>query len=245
MALFSLPITRFFCIIGANRNLNFLSQIHKIEVSMSRKSKAAEFVDEEYSLTINGRNIQVTEAMEGYIKDKLSKIEKYDIPIIDIMITMDIQRFEHHVNLLVKLNHILIKSSAVTDDMYASIDKAVDKIQTQLKKYKQKIKDHHAKPLEMVDMAVNVLRPLKEVEAAEINEEIEAENASQRDKEYRPHHIVKQEKKPLKYLTLDEAIMKMELSGEVFLLFRNEVDRKLNVIYRREDGDYDLLMPEG
>lgn len=212
---------------------------------MSRKSKAAEFVDAEYGLTINGRNVQVTDGMREYLMDKLAKLDKYETRIIDITVTMDIQRFEHQVDIIVKLNQIKIKSTATTENMYASIDKAVDKIQAQLKKYKQRIQDHHAKPLEVIDMTVNVLRPSIDGAMAEINDDIEEESARRRDQEYRPHHVVKTEKKPLKFLTLDEAVMKMELSGDQFLLYRNEADRKINVIYRREDGDFGILLPEG
>lgn len=212
---------------------------------MSRKSKAAEFVDEEYGLTINGRNVQVTDGMRNYLMEKLAKLDRYGTRIIDITVTMDIQRFEHHVDITVKLNQIKIKSTASSENMYASIDKAVDKIQAQLRKYKQRIQDHHAKPLEAIDMTVNVLRPALDEGIAEINDDIEAETTRKIDEEYRPHHIVKQEKKQLKFLTWDEAIMKMELSGDQFLVFRNEVDRKINVIYRRDDGDFGILMPEG
>jgi len=212
---------------------------------MSRKSKAAEFVDEEYSLAINGRNVQVTDAMKNYVMDKLSKIEKYGTRIIDIVVTLDIQRFQHQADIIVKLNQIMIKGSAVSDDMYVSIDKALDKIQTQLKKYKQRIQDHHAKPLEEIDMTVNVVRPALEGIIAEINDDIEAENVRTLDEIYRPHEIVKQETASLKFLTWDEAIMKMELSGDAFLVFKNEADRKINVIYRRDNGDYGILTPEG
>lgn len=211
---------------------------------MSRKSKAAEFIDEEYSLTINGRNVLVTDAMKNYAMDKLSKLEKYGTRIIDIAVTMDIQRFEHIVDIVVKLNQIKIKSSAATEDMYASIDKAVGKIQAQLVKYKQRLQDHHAKPLESIDVTVNVLRPAAEEFISEINDEIEDENYRKMDAEYKPHAIVNKETQSIKFLTWDEALMKMELSGDQFLIFRNEVDRKINVIYRREDGDYGLVMPE-
>jgi putative sigma-54 modulation protein len=211
---------------------------------MSHKSKAAEFIDEEYSLTINGRNVQVTDAMRDYAAQKLSKIEKYGTRIIDAVVTMDVRRFEHIVDIVVKLNQIKIKASAATDDMYASIDKAVDKVEAQLRKYKQKIQNHHAKPLEIVDMTVNVIRPSQNI-VAEINDEIEAENNKAIHDEFRPHEIVSTQKVPLKYLTLDEAIMKMELSQDHFLVFRNEKDRKINVIFRREpDGDYGILLPE-
>lgn len=210
---------------------------------MSRKTKAAEFVDEEYSLTINGRNVLVTDAMKNYVMEKLSKLDKYGTRIIDIMVTMDIQRFQHQCDIVVKLNQIKIKSSATSENMYISIDRALDKVQSQLRKYKQRIQDHHAKALEEIDMTVNVIRPAENV-VSEINDDIEAENLRKFDEEYKPHHIVKQEKRPLKVLTWDEAIMKMELSGDHFLVFRNEADRKLNVIYRREDGNFGIILPE-
>jgi putative sigma-54 modulation protein len=213
---------------------------------MSRKSKAAEFVDEEYSLTINGRNVQVTDAMKNYVMEKLSKLDKFGTRIIDVAVTMDVQKFQHQCDIVVKLNQIKIKSSAISEDMYISIDRAVDKVQAQLRKYKQRIQDHHAKPLEEVDMTVNVVRPALEGVIAEINDDIEAENWRKLDEEYRPHQIVKKEKMPLKVLNWDEAIMKMELSGDPFLVFRNEADgKKINVIYRRKDGDFGILMPEG
>lgn len=212
---------------------------------MSRKTKAAEFVDEEYSLTINGRNVLVTDAMKNYVMEKLSKLDKYETRIIDIAVTMDIQRFQHECDIVVKLNQIKIRSSATSENMYASIDKATNKIQSQLRKYKQRIQDHHAKPLEVIDMTVNVIRPAGEGTIAEINDDIEDENSRKLDEEYRTHQIVKKEKKPLKVLTWDEALMKLELSGDYFLVFRNEADRKINIIYRRDDSDFGVLMPEG
>lgn len=166
---------------------------------MSRKSKAAEFVGEEYSLTINGRNVLVTDAMKNYVMEKLSKLDKYETRIIDIAVTMDVQKFQHQCDIIVKLNQIKIKSSAISEDMYISIDRAVDKVQTQLRKYKQRIQDHHARPLEVIDMTVNVVRPAVEGALAEINDDIEAENLRKIDEDYRPHQIVKQEKGLLKF----------------------------------------------
>ena len=93
-------------------------------------------------------------------------------------------------------------------------------------------------------MRVNVVRKPEEVEIIEVNEEIEAENQRKAEEELRPHEIVAQESMPLKILTLSEAVAKMELSGYAFLVFRNESDRKLRVIYRRGDGNYGIIEPE-
>jgi putative sigma-54 modulation protein len=127
--------------------------------------------------------------------------------------------------------------------MYASIDKAVDKITEQLRRYKSKMQNHHAKGLPVIDMNVNVLRRAADAELNEVNEDIEEENRRYLEKEYTPHTIVSQETLPLKILTCEEAIMKMELSGDAFLLFLHETDRKLKVIYRMDSGDYGIIEP--
>lgn len=212
---------------------------------MSRKSKAAEFVEEGYNITISGRNVQVTDAMKSYAFEKLSKLERFSNRIIDANIIMDIQKLEHRVDIVVKAGNLLIKSHASSENMYASIDKAVDRIDSQLRRYKARIQDHHARPLESVDMQVNVIRPLTEAELNEINDDIEEENRRQLVSTFKPHPIVNQEKMPLKVLSDDEAVLKMELSGDAFLVYRNESNRKLCVIYRRKDGNYGVMHPEG
>lgn len=211
---------------------------------MSRKSKAAEFLEEDYTIEVVGRNLLVTDAMKDYAIEKVSKIERLTSRIIDIAIALEVQKLQHRCDIVMRVGNIKIKSHAVTDDMYVSIDRAVDKLQTQLQRYKTRIQNHQAKPLEVVDMNVNVYRAPGEEVLTEVNEEIDEETARRTIDAYRPHEVVTQDKKPLKILTNEEAIMKMELSGDPFLIFRSEVDRKLKVIYRRKDGHYGIMEPE-
>jgi putative sigma-54 modulation protein len=211
---------------------------------MSRKSKAAEFLQEAYNITVTGRNVMVTDAMKDYAIEKISKIERFSNRIIDVVVTMDIQKFEHRVDIVLKVNHIKIKSQAITNDMYASIDKAVDKIEAQLLRYKEKLQDHQAKGIAAVDMNVNVLRFTDE-ELVDVNDEIEDENRRRLMDRYRPHKIVNKETLPLKTLTDGEAIMKMDLSGDNFLIYRSEESQRLKVMYRRNDGDFGVIEPEG
>ncbi|MBA3957639.1 MAG: ribosome-associated translation inhibitor RaiA [Parachlamydiaceae bacterium] len=212
---------------------------------MSRRSKAAEFVDEGYNMTVTGRNVSVTDAMKDYAQEKISKIERFTNRIIDVIVTMDVQKLEHRVDILLKLDHIKIKSQACCTDMYASIDKAVHKIETQLLKYRDKIRDHHAKGLPSVDMNVNVFRSPEEQALLDLNGDIEDETHQRLLNKYQPHKIVGTKTMPLKILTSDEAIMKMELSGDPFLIYRNEEDMKLKVIYRRQkDGNFGIIEPE-
>ncbi|MGK5594158.1 MAG: ribosome hibernation-promoting factor, HPF/YfiA family [Parachlamydiaceae bacterium] len=211
---------------------------------MSRKAKALEFVNDQYDIGITGRNVLVTDAMKNYALEKLSKVERISPRIVEMNLVMDIQRVDHRVDIVAKINNLKIKSQAVTDDMYASIDKAVDKLEAQLLKYKNKIQDHHARGVKSIDMNVNVIQPHRNDATVEVNDEIEDENFRQEVDSYRPHAIVAKETRPLKYLTYDEAIMKMELSQDAFLIFINEADRKTKVIYRRKDGNYGIIEPE-
>ncbi len=211
---------------------------------MSRKSKAAEFLQDVYNISVTGRNVVVTEAIKDYAIEKISKIERFSNRIIDVIVTMDIQKIEHRVDIVVQVDHIKIKSHAVSDDMYASIDKAVDKLEAQLLRYKSKIQDHHAKGVNSVDMNVNVLRSTLDSEVVDVNDEIEDENRRRLLDKYRSHKIISREKHALKTLTDGEALMKMDLSGDAFLIYRSEESQRLKVMYRRNDGDFGVIEPE-
>lgn len=206
----------------------------------------AKFAAEEalgYRIVVVGRQVQVTEAMKNYAIEKLSKIDKFHNHIMDIHVTMDIQKLEHVVTIVLMLSHIKVKVQAVSNDMYVSIDRAVDRLQTQLRRWKSRIQDHHKKALSAVDMQVNVVAlPGSEIE--EFNADIEAEAKLAEALALQPPQVIGTETLPLKLLTVNEAVMKIELSGDHFLLFRDEEDRKLKVIYRRSDGNYGIIKPE-
>lgn len=209
---------------------------------MSRKSKAAEFIEEGYNITVTGRNVQVTDSMKDYAIEKVSKIERLVDRIIDVNITMDIQKIEHRVDMSMKLNNIKINSQAISNDMYVSIDMAAHKLETQLLKYKARLNDHHTKNHASVDMNVSVFAAPQESD--EINDEIESENQRSLLEAFGTPQIISKETKALRTLTVDEAILKMELSGDRFLVYRSEEDRKLRVIYRRDDNNYGVIEVE-
>lgn len=210
---------------------------------MSNKSKVSTFANDTYNIDVLGRHVLVTDAMKNYAIEKVSKIDRFSHRIIEVQITMDIQKLEHRVDIVMKVDHVKIKSSASTEDMYASIDLATDKLQQQLVKYKKRLHDHAAKPLSAIDMNVNVFgASLDEIDA--INEEIELENQRQMLNAFHPHTIISKETKPLRALTTAEAIMKIDLSNDHFLIFRSLEDQKLKVIYRRSDGNFGIIEVE-
>jgi putative sigma-54 modulation protein len=208
---------------------------------MSRKSKAAEFVEETYNITVTGRNLVVTEPLRDYVLEKIAKIERFSHRIIDVVVTIDAQKLEHRVDIVAKVDNTKIKSQASTENMYASIDKAVDKLEVQLRKYKDKIHEHQGMKAGDVAMNVNVLQSLNEEELNIINDDIEEENRRRLIDKYRPHKIVNKESRLLKTLANGEAILKMELSGDAFMVYRSEEDHGLKVIYRRKDGNFGVI----
>lgn len=203
---------------------------------MNRKERALEFASDVYDIQITGRHVAVTDAMRDYAIEKISKIERFMNRIIDVNVIMDVQKTQHRIEIVMKVGNLRISSQASTNDMYASIDKAVHKLEAQILRYKGKVNEHH-KPSEL---NVNVMAPPTPEEEIEDYEEYAPKSL---EKEFKPHKIVKQETIPLKTLNYHEAVIKMELSGDNFMLFKNEEDQKLKLIHRRDDGNYGVIEP--
>ena len=206
------------------------------------KGSVATIAEQGYNVTVTGRHVHVTNGMKEHAVDRITRLEKLGDRIIDVSVTMDIQKLDHRVEILMKYGHTVIRSHAVSTDMYVSIDKAVDKLAAQLKRYKNKLNDHHAKGHPVTAVPVSTWA-VQEFDEDEINEEIELENQKKQERVY--HKAVSHETRPLKILNEGEAIMKMELSNDPFMVYRAENDNRIRVIFRRTDGNYDIIQPEG
>jgi ribosome hibernation promoting factor len=207
---------------------------------MNRKTKTVELASGTYDIQVTGRHVEITDSMKDYAIEKISRIERFINRIIDVNVIMDIQKLDHRVEIILKFGNIKISSKASSTDMYVSIDQAVDKLEAQVLRYKSKLQDHHAKGHHVLNMQVDVVSPLEIEEDLGISEE--SMNGEEITK-FKPHKLVKQETRPLKTLTYEEALMKMDLSKDSFLIFKNEADQKLKVIYRRSDGNFGIIEP--
>jgi putative sigma-54 modulation protein len=203
---------------------------------ITRKEQAEKF-GQGYKVNVTGRHVQITDGMKQHAVERLSKMEHIDGHIIDVNVTMDIQKLSHRVEITMKCGHTFICSRAATTDMYASIDEAADKLDRQLRRYKKKLHDHHKKGYPVKEIPVHVVSVSPATET-ELEEEGELEEVSP------THRVVATEVGRLKILNDDEAIMKMELSGDPVMVFRAESDRQFKVIYRRPDGNYGIIEPE-
>jgi putative sigma-54 modulation protein len=203
----------------------------------TRKEKVAEF-DQGYNVLVTARHMQITDGMKQHAIDRVSKLDHIGDRILDVNVTMDIQKLSHMCEILMKYGHTVIRSHASTTDMYASIDEAVHKLKTQLQRYKRRLQDFHKKGYPVKEIPIQVVAPPTEEEMGLLEETGGADEVSL------PHRIVAMEVGRLKILNDSEAVMKMELSGDPVMVFRAESDRQLKVIYRRQDGNYGIIAPE-
>ncbi|NGX55367.1 MAG: Ribosome hibernation promoting factor [Chlamydiae bacterium] len=200
------------------------------------------FENQEYPIHVIGRHVDISDPMKAYAVDKLTKAKRFGGRILDVTIIMDIQKLVHSVDFVLDVNNTKIKVTGRTHNMYASIDQAIARLEAQLRRYHRRLHEHHAKKTAEVDMNVNVVEVIELID--EINDQIEEENLEHVEEELTPHKIVNREIRPLKILNQAEAIMKMDLSNDAFMIYRSEEDQKLKVIYRRTDSNYGIIEVE-
>ena len=171
------------------------------------------FETEGYTISITGKNLQVTQPIQEYVLEKLSKVERFSKNILEIFVTLDVQKLEHTVSFFMKFLHFSIKAHASTENLYSAIDKATDRLVRLIAKYKKRLEEKHVANIGSIDLKVNVLEPQRD-DLQEINTEIEAENWRKEMEAYQFHEVVSTEKMSVRMFTQEEAIMKMELSGD-------------------------------
>ena len=195
-----------------------------------------------YRLEIYGKHIDISDPIKDYIIEKLGRIERLTDLIIEVEVRIEVQKLVHQVDIVKNFSHFKVCVHANTDNMYSAIDKAFDRLQRKLYNWKTRIQEYHARKPVMVDMSVDIYASPEE-ELADINEEIEAQNAKQLQKEMGLPTVVTSKTMPLKTLRYDEAMMKIVLSGDNFLIYKDEVQQDLRIMYKRDDGTFGLITP--
>lgn len=170
---------------------------------------------------VTGRNLVITDAIKDQVEKKLSKFDKYFKSDVEAHATFSTQRNNHIVEVTIPLrNGSIFRAEGITEDMYASIDEAIDKIAKQMKKHKTKIeKKFHAHDSIKFEAIPDMTEPI--VEAS----------------------IVKTKRFAVKPMHPEEAVLQMELLGHDFFVFLNGETEEVNVVYKRKDGDFGLIEP--
>jgi len=176
-------------------------------------------------IIFKGKHIEVTDAMRNYIEKRLSKIERHFDHILEVIVTLSVEKNRQIVEATLQASRALIRAEEETDDMYTSIDKVADKLERQIQKYKEKYFQKPHPGTEKKGLA---------------NQEVDAED-SESDKIAK---IVKTKRFAIKPMSVEEAAMQMDLLGHNFFVFANDNTNKVNVLYKRKDGNFGLIEPE-
>ncbi|VEU81141.1 ribosome hibernation-promoting factor, HPF/YfiA family [Haploplasma axanthum] len=168
-----------------------------------------------------------TEAIRKYAEKKLDKVVSMfgDDTVEKIRVVTKVYSDHHKVEVTVIAKGKTIRAEVTEVDMYAAIDKSIDKLVSQIRRYKDKLNSHFEK--EGIKNA--------------FSSEFDAESL---EKEMFATTLVKNKKIELIPLTADEAIVEMELAGHDFYVFLDKATNKTNVVYRRIDGDYAIIETE-
>jgi ribosome hibernation promoting factor len=180
-------------------------------------------------LSVTFRHMDASEAVKQHTIDKIQRIKKFFPDPIRAQVVLSTERYRHQADVNITLhNGISIKGKEVTEDMYAAIDLVMDKIERQVRRYKDKISSHrpHSGPELLVHH--EVLERVAEPDQAPSSPPADL-------------RIVRSSKFFAKSMTPEEAIMQMNLIGNGFLVFTNADTLDVNVVYKRADDNYGLI----
>lgn len=174
------------------------------------------------NINVRGKQFKVTDALKDYVDKRVGKLGKYSDDFIDVQVTLSVEKERQRVEVTAPLNGFILRGEEETEDMYSSIDLVVSKLERQMEKYRQRIGKKRTKAVK--DEPSFIL---------ESDEEIIEKDT-----------IVKIKKFPAKPMSVDEAVMQMNLIGHSFFVFTNAETEVMNVVYKRKYGDYGLMEPE-
>ncbi len=177
-------------------------------------------------ITTTFRHMESSEALKSYAEEKLSRVQKYiDEPIV-AQVFLTVEKIRHIAEVTLNAKGITIKASEETNDMYAALDAVIDKIERQMRRYKERLKAH---------------KPVSESEERKVKKTIlEAESIEHQQEPV----IIRSKTFSIKPMSVDEAVMQMDLLNKDFLVYRDSATEGIAVIYRRKDGNYGLIEPQ-
>ena len=172
-------------------------------------------------IIVRGKNIDITPALRDYVEKKVGKLAKLLEDVTDVVAMLAVERERHIVEVTVSVGGRLLRGEMASEDMYASIDMVMDKIEKQAERYKTRL----ARRIKNGSV-LDVVQP----------------NIVQKQKEDEPQ-LVRTKRFPVKPMPVEEALLQMNLLGHDFFVFRNADTDEANVVYRRKDGNYGLIEP--
>ncbi len=176
-------------------------------------------------ISVSFRNVDPSDHLKGYAENRMARLKKYMEEPIEIYVVLSIQKIRHAADVTISANGMKIKAQEETGDLYSAIDMVLDKIEKQIKRHRNKVKEHKA-----------------EGKSKGLGEEKKIGEEGEPEEEKAPQ-IVKTERIFAKPMDVEEASLQLKLMNSEFLVFTNSKTLLINVLYRRKDGDFGLIEP--
>ncbi len=198
-------------------------------------------------LSITGKQIEIGEALRRHVESTLGSIlDKYFKTAIEAHVVFWKEAHLSRAEISIHIGRgIVVNAHGAASEAYLAFDAAAERLAKQLRRYKRRLRDHHAKgrePAGAGERAMDyVLAPIEEDEAevaAAEGEEAETDSANGAPA------VIAEMSTELPSLTVGEAAMRMDLAEAPVLLFRNRSHGELNLVYRRTDGNIGWIDPE-
>ncbi|SDZ20799.1 ribosome hibernation-promoting factor, HPF/YfiA family [Thermoactinomyces sp. DSM 45892] len=191
---------------------------------------------------VRGNNVVVTDALREYVEKRLAKLERYlisnDTSEAHVSLTVQGNKDQHKVEVTIPFPGLLLRAEDQGEDMYASIDLVVEKLERQVRKYKTRI---HRKARQEGSLRSQymeeALAAYSSVAATAVEEEWDSSSLADVE-------IVRTKRFQFKPMGMDEAVLQMDMLSHNFFVFENAETDEVNVVYRRKDGKYGLIAPE-
>jgi putative sigma-54 modulation protein len=177
-------------------------------------------------IEIAGRQVEVTPTLREFTLDKLRKLEKLLDGPLEVHVVLAAEKHRQLAEIQVKSRTAVLSGAEETDDLFASISEVADKLERQALKHKEKVTERKRRDG----------RKRTEAEAQALEPDGSSRDGSPR--------LVPSERYRLKPLTPEDAVLELEATGEDLLVFRDAETYRVNVVYRRVDGNFGLVDPE-
>ncbi len=171
-----------------------------------------------------GRHIEVTPALRSHVEEHFERIDHlFDGNSSKAHIIIEVEHGKHRSEVIVKWHDQILTAATDVEDMYKSLSQTIGKIEKQALKLKNKINDKHHKAKKVSTAAP---KPEEVIEPAPALPQ-----------------IIETRDYPVKPMTEEEAVLRLNEDENQFLVFRNAADERISVIYKRKDGNYGLIRP--
>ena len=169
--------------------------------------------------TIRGEKIKVTSAINNYVEEKLSILDKYfKRDDVDANVLIKLKGKKQAIEVTIPYDKRTLRSEENQDDLYAAIDLVIDKLERQIRKTKTKIKKQTKKTESFINFDYDVTK-----------------------EEKKENKIVKRKQLEMKPMDEEEAILQLELLGHDFFIYKDNHTNNINVLYKRKDGNYGVI----